>query len=278
MNSATYRTEPKDPAGPDLTVAVSTLAADAGQLRLPLPHPRLRYLVLVQGGAFGADNFGAGRSDLEVVALDSFGLSRSRNAAMLRAQTPFLVFSDADIVLDVAGLLALADALRAAPELDFVAGWREDRLAAARPSRRRPHALSRRTAGRVCAPELMLRLEAVRRQGLGFDPEFGLGARHPLGEEYVFIADALAAGLRGRSLPVVAGRHPGESTGHRAPSPALWGARQAVLRRVFGPLAPLIRPLYAWRMRRQMRPGVGALLLDMGRFALGGRPGLRKED
>ncbi len=247
-----------------LCVALSTLGKRVHGITLPPPTPRLRFLVLVQEPRLPAGDPFEARDDVETLWLNTVGLSHSRNAAVAHGESPFLVFADDDMRLDTGGLMQLADHLAARPDLDFVAGWREGRLpdSGARAGR---HRLSLRNSGRICAPELMIRRSAVATRGICFDTDFGKGAGHALGEEYVFIADMLRAGLRGEALPVVVGAHAGQSSGEMWHDPAVLNARLAVQRRVFGPFARLVHPLYAFKHRRDFSRQGAALRFALGR-------------
>ncbi|MDF3420200.1 glycosyltransferase family 2 protein [Sulfitobacter sp. KE29] len=233
---------------PQITVAIATMGERACQIPLPPPRPGLCYLVMIQRAPDPLPR--SDRSDLTYVALDSLGLSRSRNAALEACRTPYLVFADDDMTLDTEGLCQLAQVMTDAPHLDFVAGWRHERLPAAGP-RREPHRLRKSNAGRICAPELMVRMEPVRRAGLRFDPEFGVGAPYPVGEDYIFICDMLDAGLRGDGLPIVTGSHPAASTGEQWGDAQLMKARRRVLGRCFGATAGLITTAYILRHRKR---------------------------
>ncbi|WP_456389768.1 hypothetical protein, partial [Profundibacter sp.] len=127
------------------------------------------------------------------------------------------------------------------------------------------HDLRTANSGRICAPELMVRVGAIRGANIAFDPEFGLGAKFGLGEEFIFITDALKAGLKGVGFPIVTGAHPDESTGNDWQDPALMRARAAMLARVFGRWAILARMAYAWRYRSR----IGTIRGCLG-FAFGG--------
>lgn len=287
------KTEDSAPVGDQadlpVTVAISTIGARVGGLGLPSPCPGLNYLVLVQKpgsvpGSVSGPGPGPGsvsgpvpdailtRPDVAVHILDTVGLSRSRNAAFEYATAPLLVFADDDMTLDPAGFRCLARAFADDPQLCFAAGWRSDRLPGAG-RRGRVHRLHHFNAGRVCAPELMVRRAAIDAAGLRFDPDFGLGGRFGLGEEYVFVTDALKAGLTGTSFPVAVGWHPSESTGDNWQRPDLMQARVAMLRRVFGAWAPLMRVLYALRYRRRIG-GAGRLVAFIrGRVPQAATPG-----
>lgn len=255
-----------DDPGTDLTIAISTLGPRLPALELPPPAPGLRYLLLVQEPPVRLDGLAfADRPDVTLRRLPGRGLARSRNAALEMADTPFLLFSDDDIALDLSGIGALRDQLAARPELAFATGRRAGRDPDRYPAT--PQSLNLRNSGKTATPELMLRPARFRDQGLAFDADFGLGARWPLGEEYVFLADALRAGLQGWFFPIDLGRHAHPSTGDVWTDPALLAARMAVLRRVFGRWAPLVRVAYGWRHRRRLG-GIGGGL----RFIFGQVP------
>lgn len=236
-----------------VTLAISTMGVRVAGLRLPPPRVGLDFLILVQAAKFGADVVTAyrDRADVRIVILDTLGLSHSRNAAITQAGGDLVVFCDDDLELDLDGIEALRNAFEQDADLAMAAGWRR-KQGQGRRRQRRSYGLTLFNSGRICAPELMLRRAAFLPQGVRFDPNFGLGAMHGLSEEYVFVTDALKAGLKGMSLPVITGTHAHVSTGDNWHDPALMRARQAMLARVFGRWAWVIRPLYAWRQRSRL--------------------------
>lgn len=237
-----------------VTLAVSTMGARTENLHLPEARAGIDHLVLVQAAASG--DVGArfvGRSDVRVVLLDTLGLSKSRNAALEQAEGDLIVFCDDDLALDLDGIMALARAFEGDDDLALAAGWRGKGSGHRMAERRaRTERLTLFNSGRICAPELMVRRSDFGPDGVQFDTEFGLGARHGLGEEYVFVTDALKADLKGLSLPIITGQHDDISTGSDWDDPALMRGRQQVLSRVFGSWAWMIRPVYAWRHRRRL--------------------------
>ncbi|WP_162559609.1 glycosyltransferase family 2 protein [Tritonibacter mobilis] len=182
-----------------------------------------------------------------MIALDTLGLSHSRNAALQHAETDLLVFSDDDTILFPNGIQALAHNLTMKPDLALAVGWRAERL----PPRAQRADLTHFNCGRVCAPEFMVRRSLILNAGVLFDTDFGLGARFGVGEEYVFVTDALHKGLRGIILPVVTGSHPEKSTGDKWDSTTILADRRAVLYRVFGAWAPVVSALYALKHCRK---------------------------
>lgn len=251
---------------PTLTVALVTVAARLSRIALPPPMPGLDHVITVQALADAAAlPDWSGRDDVQVWREPSTGVSANRNAGLARATGDLVLFCDDDIRLDLDGITQLREAFGRDPALALALGWREGRLPAAA-SYHRPYRLTARNSGRAAPPEIMVRRQAVSEAGVLFDTAFGIGARHPLGEEYIFVTDLLAKGLKGCSFPVETGRHDGRSSGDDWADPDLLRARAAVLRRVFGPTTGPVRLAYTWRHRMRFHSVRAAL-----RFALRGR-------
>ena len=133
-----------------------------------------------------------------MLRLATTGLSRSRNAALDAARGAILLLADDDVTHPAGAYDGIRRAFAADPGLDLFVGRSLD--PDGRP-RKRPlprRRLTRLNAARASSHEIALRLERVRAKGVRFDEGFGVGAgtAATLGEEYVFLADGLAAGLR----------------------------------------------------------------------------------
>lgn len=221
------------------------------QLRLPPMTPGVDIMVLLQmPPPMPEALLPAGRPDIRLVLLDSVGVAQSRNAALEQAQGTYLLFADDDVALDMGGVLAIRAHLRDHPALDMAVG----RLLGPGPARNAPRAKRLRltNSAHIGTPQLMVRRDRIRARGILFDTRFGLGARHPLGEEFIFVTDALKAGLRGVHLPLAVGAHPHQSSGTNWADQTLLHARAAVLQRVFGRAVLPFALVFAWRHRAHM--------------------------
>jgi hypothetical protein len=250
----------------EITVAIATLGPRMAQIVLPPPTAGLRYAVFVQSPP--ALMQPSTRADVSYTALETLGLSHSRNSALAQCETPLLVFADDDIALETAGLLELGACLTQNPQLGFAAGWRAGRLPQTGP-RAGHYRLHKRTSGRICAPELMIRTAAVRDAGLHFDTDFGVGAAYPVGEDFIFVCDMLDAGLRGDAFPIITGSHDGISTGDVWSDATILVARRKVLERCFGKAAPFVKLAYALRHRKRLGGVSGAWRFWSGRIKSG---------
>lgn len=260
---------------PTLTVAISTRGVRAYGLHAA-NWPRavgLDYLVLMQeaeaepGLKLHLEALTVGRSDVTIRRLASTGLSRSRNAALDFAQGEIVLIADDDVAHPDGAFDEIRRVFAQDPDLDLLAGrsFTPDGVPR-KPAHNRPHRLRLWNSGRISSHELAFRRARITAAGIRFDEHFGVGAGTPnfLGEEYIFVADCLKAGLRGCYLPFPLSIHPPESSGFVWEGRAAAQARAGVLARVFGPWTPLMRVAFAAKNFRRFET-----IEDLGIFLLG---------
>lgn len=254
---------------PTLTVAISTYGARAARLdAVAWPCVAgIDYLVLVQdpdaAPALGAL---AARADVTVVRLSTSGLSRSRNAALDHAAGDIVLVTDDDVTHFPETHEQVRSFFRDHPDVDLLTGRSFTPDGAPRKRfAEQSHALSVWNTARVSSHEIAFRRAPVNRAALRFDESFGVGAGTDsfLGEEYIFLADCLRAGLRGRYAPLRISTHPAESSGFVWRGQDVARARAAVIGRVFGSMAPVVRLAFAVKNLRRFgsRGDVRAFLL-----------------
>lgn len=239
----------------ELTVAYSSLAERVQDLRPP-QDPRVEVIVCVQGPLTGIRvPDGVDR----VVPVPGRGVARSRNAAIEDTRRRYLLFCDDDVDVRTEGVLAAVAHLRSTgAALALGRAVDPDGRLRKRYGSDRPVRLTLANSAKAATYEMLVDVAQVRQAGLRFDERFGAGVETYLGDEYLFIADLLRAGLRGYAVPLVFGVHPPTSSGSR------WGGedlhvRAVVLNHVFGRSAPLVRSLFAARHLRRIG-GVGNLV------------------
>ncbi len=245
-----------------LTIGYSTLGDRVANIPLPAQRDDIDILIVVQGQPVNPPV----RSDVTLVVIDSYGVTKSRNEVLRRAQGEVLVFGDDDIVWDMAGLDSALAQFDARPELALLLGRGVDETGALR--KRYPETierLSRWNSAKAATYEMLVRPAMFRAAHVGFDEAFGAGATNYLGDEYILIADAAKSGLLCEFHPITVAMHPTESSGSRYRSMADARARSIIFTRVFGPLLAI--PVRAVFVARD--PGRFAGLGSMIRFVLG---------
>lgn len=250
----------------ELTLSYSTLAERAAGITLPAESADSEVLVCVQGDVSKVPL--DPRWD-RVVLVPGRGVARSRNAAIEHSTRRYLLFCDDDVVVCLEGverairLLQRTGAAIALGRATDPTGTLRKRYL--RGTRR----LSVLNSAKAATYELLVDVEQVRRVGVRFDERFGAGAPLHLGDEYIFIADLLRAGLRGYAVPYVFGIHPTQSSG------SAWAERDARVRavvfdRVFGRAAPVLRLAFGFRHRRRLGGWRGLVRFTRGRAVTSG--------
>ena len=243
---------------PTLTVAYSTLPARVKGIRYPEKREDREILVLVQN--IDESSYVLTEKNTKLVELKNKGVAKSRNAALDRASGEFLLFGDDDMEFIESGVDAALDHLRENPDCAIILAQAIDESGALRksyPSKLTPLKLT--NSAKAATYEMLVRVDALKDKGIRFDENFGAGADYYLGDEYILIADALRAGLKGVHLPVKLAIHPKDSSGSKWGSEADSAARSKVFTRVFGWKAPLYRAAFLARTNNPW-PGFGKAL------------------
>ncbi|AVX06121.1 hypothetical protein MXMO3_03618 (plasmid) [Maritalea myrionectae] len=235
-----------------LTIAISTLTSDLDKVFIPPRRPQVRWLILLQTDLAVESPLELSRPDVKIVKLDTLGVAKSRNEAITRAPTEFLLFADSGQEYCVDQALKLAAIMRSKPNLNIAVGQLYDfdntpRKAYPKKQKR----LNRFNCAKIGTPEIMLRTNLIKNKHIRFDPKFGAGSPTPIGDEYVFLADAINAGLRVEYFPFVLGRHCQHSSGMGELDGTALRHRNSVFTRVFGHFAFFARLGFALKHHRR---------------------------
>lgn len=243
---------------PLLTIAYSTLAERVRNIQFPIQREDRETLVLVQNE--NESSYVLPEPKARLVELKNRGVAKSRNAAIDRASGKYLLFADDDVTFLESGIEEAVRFLEANPDCALVLARAIDETGALR----KRYAdeitpLKVTNAARAATYEMLIRLDAIRERGVRFDENFGAGATFYLGDEYIFIVDALRAGLWGVHLPITIATHPSESSGSRWGEASDLTARSQVFTRVFGWKAPLFRLAFLARTENKFPGLISAL-------------------
>lgn len=188
-----------------------------------------------------------------VVVLDSRGVAKSRNEALRQATRKYLLFCDDDVVVNVDGVAAAVAhlettgaALALGRAVDETGAFRKNYPQGTVP-------LTLLNSAKAATYEMIVDVEQARAANVWFDERFGAGVdRLYLGDEYIFIADLLRAGLKADAVDVTVAMHPADSSGARWGTDADVDARSAALSRALGTQAWWVKPAFAARHFRTL--------------------------
>ena len=223
-----------------LTIGYSTLANRAKNIKF---LTSVNNLVIVQNpDSISVPSF---NPEVKVFELKNRGVAKSRNAAITNTESEYLLFGDDDIEFNESGIASAINYMNTNPGLSILLMQATDETGKLR--KRYPaksHKLKLTNSAKAATYEMMIRVSDIKRAGIKFDENFGAGAPNYLGDEYIFIADALRAGLKGQFEQIVIATHPTESSGSLRNSTQDRSARAKVFTRVFGIWAPFMRALF----------------------------------
>lgn len=141
------------------------------------------------------------------------GIGKSRNEAILRADSDICLFSDEDIVYNDGYAEAIATEFERNPRADMILFNIEVEEA-----RRTYHITERKkvhwyNCGRYGAVSFAVKRESLLASGVTFSLLFGGGARYSNGEDSLFLKEFMSKGYRVYTAPVTIGREvAGDST------------------------------------------------------------------
>lgn len=223
-----------------LTVGYSTLGKRMAAIKY---LDSVSNLVVVQNP--NSDSLPATDAKIKRIELQGRGVAKSRNAAIENTTTEYLLFGDDDIEFKEESIDAALEYLQSNPDISILLLQAVDETGKLRkPYPKQAHPLKLRNSAKAATYEMIIRVPDVKKASVRFDENFGAGAENYLGDEYIFIADALRAGLKGYFLPIVIATHPTDSSGsfHNTKQDAI--VRSRIFTRVFGIWAPIMRLLF----------------------------------
>ncbi|SFL26994.1 Glycosyl transferase family 2 [Lachnospiraceae bacterium KH1T2] len=153
-----------------------------------------------------------GGRKINYISTTERGLSKSRNMALKNASAEFCIFADNDVCYVDDYEKLITKYFDENPEADIIAFFIE------RPERHSPiydkvRFMEPLHTMKIFSPEVAFRLSTVKKYGLKMDELFGAGSEFAMGEENIFLFDALRAGLKILYVPVkIAGLLDTEST------------------------------------------------------------------
>ena len=190
---------------------------------------------------------------LDNICLNSYresGLSRNRNRALANATHDICLIADDDVRYNSGFELEVISYHRKFPEADvitFEINERHKKLA------KRWFWHNRFSILRANSPTISFKRENIAKLKIGFDENFGIGAKYPSGEENLFLHDCMKENLKLLAVNVPICSHPHESTGEKIDKTILI-AKLALYKRIFGSVIALIILLvFAISKRRYYR-------------------------
>ena len=164
-----------------------------------------------------------------------YGLSKSRNTALKNASNSLIIFTDDDVVFqkDFAAKFVLAFNLHPLNDGFRFQFLTENGILSKKYPKHFEVQLSKLEILNSSSVELGFKRSSLQKAEVKFDTLFGLGANFPMGEEAIFVADAIKKGLKIGFVPEVLVLHSSLSTIQKTENSAIYYCQSAVFYRIF---------------------------------------------
>ncbi len=191
------------------------------------------------------------RSSVRVINSFESGLPASRNLLLENAGGTYCLFADDDIRYEEGFEHTILEAFVGTPEADiitFMMTGVDGKLHREYPEIKWHN---KKTVSFPSSVVIAFRKASVLKASLRFDPHFGLGTEFGIADEYIFLRQALNAGLKIAFEPKVILSHPQPSSGMRHGSDEIIYARAALFYKYSGFLGYLRLGKYLYQVMKK---------------------------
>lgn len=139
---------------------------------------------------------------VRVVSTTEKGLSRSRNKLIENATGDICIIGDDDVEYLDGYLDIIEGAYKKHPDADIIVfRFTHEKGKETRERYTDDVAVTMQNVSKFASVEITFKLESIKKAGISFNNNIGLGTAFPSGEENAFLADALRAGLKAYHVP-----------------------------------------------------------------------------
>jgi glycosyltransferase involved in cell wall biosynthesis len=181
------------------------------------------------------------------------GIGKSRNEAILRADSDICLFSDEDIVYEPGYAEAVEAEFVKNPKADMILfniSVEEDRRTYNITERKKVHWYN---CGRYGAVSFAIKRESLLKSGVTFSLLFGGGAKYSNGEDSLFLKEFMSKGYKVYTAPVTIGREEaGASTWFAGYNEKFFKDRGVLYRYLYGRFAVVMAARFLLAHRKKM--------------------------
>jgi glycosyltransferase involved in cell wall biosynthesis len=210
-------------------------------------------VIINQCSSFSAEETDYRGHRVQFFSFPDRGIGRSRNEAILRADSDICLFSDDDIVYESGYAEAIEAEFKRNPKADMILfniSVAENRRTYNIIERKRVHWYN---CGRYGAVSFAVKHDALLESGVTFSLLFGGGAKYSNGEDSLFLKEFMSKGYRVYTAPVTIGREEaGDSTWFSGYNEKFFRDRGVLYRYLYGRLAVVMAARFLLAHRKRM--------------------------
>lgn len=184
------------------------------------------------------------------IDIDQRGLSKSRNYAINISTSEYIYLADDDIILNSKFNLIVKEAFKKYPQADIIAFQVNGIDKEFKNYPLKEFKINYRNSMKISSVQLVMKASFIKKKNLKYDELFGTGSRYAMGEENIFLLDALKKNAKIIYIPEEISKvHIGDSSWFKGFTEEYFFNRGASYWRMFGIFSPVVVLLFCWRKR-----------------------------
>lgn len=197
-----------------ISIAISTISSRLNNLALE-KHTNVEYVIVHQkydeSSPDAVKNL-KDRDDVIYIPLDTPGLSASRNVAILNSTGDYILIMDDDVTFSMYKIFHLIKKMQS-EGIDIGTYYHSYQGGGSTMKTAKEIKLNFLTIAKPSSIDICVNRQAIQKNNILFDESFGLGTKHPSGEEMIFLSDCLKSGLSIKRYPLEICEHPPITSG-----------------------------------------------------------------
>lgn len=171
----------------EIQILLSTIKQTGLEELIKQMNIKTNYLIISQGEKKCSNGL--------IYSFNEKGLSKSRNKAIQYLSKEIGVFADDDVIYEDNCQDIIKQAYEEYQEADIIAFYVESTNPKRAVRKQKTHKVNRISAMRIQSFQITFRRDSIKNK-LYFDEDFGANAKYSMGEENIFLYDALKKGMK----------------------------------------------------------------------------------
>jgi len=201
----------------EIEILISTFGNGIEKIKLPNNESFIKYLIIHQNYYGFEVPKQLIRKDVRVIQSKSKGLSKSRNIAIRHSKSDLIMIMDDDVAIStdkIYNALTVIQNFNFANVYTLIHHSKVQGQIKKFKKRLTYFFHNQFSLSSVSSIDIVMNASFLKKTGIVFDEDFGLGSPTPTGEEYIFLCDLLKE-TKILNIPISVGVHDGLSSGHR---------------------------------------------------------------
>jgi glycosyltransferase involved in cell wall biosynthesis len=200
---------------PEICIAISTMNERINNIIIPPFKEKISYIIIHQTNDDNhllSQDLLSRSDDITYIKTNEFGLSKSRNLAILNCNKKYLFIMDDDVVFDQNKMFILVKNMEK-NKSDVGTFYHDYTNGNSTLKKEKNIKLNFINIAKVSSIDICINIKKIKEKNIYFNENFGLGTNLPSGEEMIFLADCLKNRLNLMRYPLIIATHPPITSG-----------------------------------------------------------------